>query len=84
MPNEKDTRLDELKALENHCDGHGVGTDNPDHTIRAFIRNRRVWLNREFAPKPAATEPNKFIASTKTPAVTPAVPAGSRSFVAGK
>jgi hypothetical protein len=94
---EKTARLDEVQRLQNHCDGHSVGTGNPEHTIRLFISRRLEQIEREFAPKPAAapaafraTAPasgSQFIAGK--PAAKPAAGLGvaatpTKSFVAGK
>jgi hypothetical protein len=72
--NEKDIRLAEVKGLQDHCDGHGVGTGNPEHTIRLYITRRIEQIEREFSPKPAAApaygtpaeSPSKFVAGKPT------------------
>lgn len=52
MADEKEIRLHEVEQLKAHCDGHGVGVGNEDHTIRMFIRNRVAAIEKMFEAKP--------------------------------
>lgn len=91
MNSEHAVRHDELNALENHLNMHGVIQD-PAHTVRLFITNRRKWVNDTFGEKPKApaSSGSPFVASS-APAAKPAAPAGvgvastpARSFVASR
>lgn len=79
---ERAIRISEMETLENHCQNHGIGNDNTEHPIRLYVKKRIRDIEEKFGVKPAASSPSPFIASTPTPAVTPAAPSGS--FVAGK
>lgn len=51
---EKEVRLDEVQKLKEHLDGHGVALDNPDHTVRVFVRKRIEEIERLFGKKEEA------------------------------
>jgi hypothetical protein len=66
-------RLDEIDALEAYLNGHGIGNDNPDQPMRAYVRQRRAALLAPPVVPPVpgpAPKPSPVPAGSVAPAPT--------------
>jgi len=52
-------RMDEVDALEAYMNAHGIGNDNPDQPMRAYVRQRRAALLA--VPAKAVGMPGPFL-----------------------
>jgi hypothetical protein len=52
--NERDIRLDEVKALEDYLNRHSIQNDNPDGPIRRYVGQRKGEIRAMFASKSGA------------------------------
>ena len=61
-PIEDSLRLSELDALETYLNKSGIGKDNPDQPMRAYLKQRREELTTAQVPKveqPVAASPER-------------------------